>query len=101
MTYTELLEIAVCVLAVYGFYALVCHLIAFCLPKGDLSIGVHVRQGEKLKPQEGMQCATVLSEEHRGHLQPPVFLLDEAIDKETEMMLCELGHRIYRLSDGG
>ena len=99
MTYVELLEIAVCVLAVYGFYALVCHLLAFVCPKGDLSIGVHVRRGEKMKPQEDLQYATILSEEHRGHLQPPVFLLDEALDRESIEMLRETGRRLYRLLD--
>ena len=99
MTYVELLEIAVCVLAVYGFYALVCHLLAFICPKGDLSIGVHVRRGERITPQENLQYATVLSEEHRGHLQAPVFLLDEALDRESEQILRETGRRIYRLLD--
>ena len=97
MTYVELLEIAVCVLAVYGFYALVCHFLAFVCPKGDFSIAVHVRRGEKMTPQENLQYATVLSEEHRGHLQPPVFLLDEALDRESEAILRETGYRIYRL----
>ena len=99
MTYTEILEIAVCVLAVYGFYAIVCHLIAFVCPKGDFSVGVHVKRGEKLTPQENMQCATVLTENFRGHLRPPVFLLDEPLDRETELMLTELGYRIYRLTN--
>ena len=99
MTYIELLEIVVCVLAVYGFYALICHLLAFICPKGDLSIGVHIRRGEKLTPQEDLQYAKILSEEHRGHLQPPVFLLDEAPDRECVAMLRETGHRIYRLLD--
>jgi len=96
MTYVEILEILVCVLAVYGFYALICHLLAFLCPKGELSMGVHVDGEGEIAPLEDMHYAIILTEEHRGHLQPPVFLLDKTVDKQTEGVLREQGYRLYR-----
>ena len=99
MTATELLEIVVCVFAVYGVYALLCHLLAYLIPKADLSVGVHVDGESAFSAAEDLRYAIILTEEHRGHFQPPVFLLDKTAEDTLLAALREEGCEIYRRID--
>ena len=99
MTFADILEILVCLLAVYGVYDLLCHTLAFLCPKADLSVGVHLGEESGNHAMEDLRYAVILTEEHRGQMRPPVFLLDESIDEKILASLREEGCEIYRRID--
>ena len=92
----EILEIFICLFAVYGIYALVCRILALFMGKDALSIAFHVGEGEEIPVcVDGARQAEILSESMNGRLLPPVMLLDGRVSAETAQALRELGLTVY------
>lgn len=98
----EILEVAVCILATYGVYTLICQIIVCFCPKEDMAIGVIVPpHGEAGREHlsESMRYAFLLTEERHGNIHPPVLLLSEedgwAEAAELRHYGCAIYQRIY------
>ena len=79
MQLSDFLEIFVCMLAVYGIYAILCRFLAHGCYKGDMAVGLCLqhREGE-VDPaalEDGLRRARFLTEGQRGRMLPPVILL--------------------------
>ena len=80
MQLSDFLEIFVCMLAVYGIYAILCRFLAHGCYKGDMAVGLCLqhREGE-VDPaalEDGLRRARFLTEGQRGRMLPPVILLN-------------------------
>ena len=79
MQISDFLEIIVCMLAVYGIYAIVCRFLAHGCYKGDISVALRVKcGGGEIDPAtiaDGVRRARFLTEGQRGKMLPPVILL--------------------------
>ena len=95
MFLTVFLEILVCMLAVYGIYAILCRLLAHGCYKGDMALGLRILQGEQAATPatilDGVRRAQLLTEGQRGKMLPPVILLTGHPSEERRDALSELG----------
>jgi hypothetical protein len=92
----EILEIFICLFAVYGMYAFLCRILALFMGKDALSIAFHVREEEEpIICADGARQAEILSESMNGRLMPPVMLLDGKVSEETALTLRDLGLAVY------
>lgn len=87
MQVADLLEILVCVLAVYGVYAILCRILAHGCYKGDLAVALHLKRSaggrlDRGELQDGLRRARFLTEGQRGKMLPPVILLPAAPSEE-------------------
>lgn len=100
MGFVEILEIIVCVFAAYGIYSLLCHIIAAFCQKDAMAIGIQVAYKDAQDPfpnlEEHVRYAVLLTEEHRGNMQPPVLLLDADAEDACVEILREYGYEIFR-----
>lgn len=94
MQLSDFLEIIVCILAVYGIYAIMCRLLAHGCYKGDLSVGLRIKRGgRELDPAviaDGLRRARFLTEGQRGKMLPPVILLTARPGEWKDEELAEL-----------
>lgn len=97
MTLGEFFEIVVCVLAVYGVYALVCRVVAAFCSKERLAVGVLVSEGPDGTDRigEALRYAEILCEEHKGAWNPPVLLLPGEADSDRLAVLRGYGYDVY------
>ena len=81
MQIIDFLEIIVCMLDVYGIYAILCRFLSHGCYKGDLAVALRIKRGEEaLDPAaiaDGIRRARFLTEGQRGKMLPPVILLTE------------------------
>jgi hypothetical protein len=104
MQVSDFLEIIVCMLAVYGVYAIICRFLAHGCYKGDLSVALRVKCGEgEIDPAaiaDGVRRARFLTEGQRGKMLPPVILLtgpskERCVGEETELTAeCEVYYKL-------
>ncbi|MBQ8174799.1 MAG: hypothetical protein IJ009_05290 [Clostridia bacterium] len=92
MGFLEIMEIVVCIFAVYGVYALVCRLLGHGCYKGDLSVAIHKTEGET---GDAIHRAIILTEAQNGKMRSPVILLEKTPSAEEEKALRECGCRLY------
>ncbi|MBQ8351850.1 MAG: hypothetical protein IJY20_07395 [Clostridia bacterium] len=94
MQVSDFLEIIVCMLAVYGIYAILCRLLAHGCYKGDLAVGIRIkRESDHADPAviaDGVRRARFLTEGQRGKMLPPVILLTGQIKDLDANELAEL-----------
>ena len=104
MQLSDFLEIFVCMLAVYGIYAILCRFLAHGCYKGDMAVGLCLqhREGE-VDPaalEDGLRRARFLTEGQRGKMLPPVILLtgpskERCVGEETELTAeCEVYYKL-------
>lgn len=103
MQLSDFLEIFVCMLAVYGIYAILCRFLAHGCYKGDMAVGLCLqhREGE-VDPaalEDGLRRARFLTEGQRGRMLPPVILLNgnpSVVSEELEELKreCEVYCRL-------
>ncbi len=103
MFWTVFWEILVCMLAVYGVYAIVCRLFSHGAYRGDLAIGVRVQPGRPdstpAAVTDAVRRAQLLTEGQCGRMLPPVILLKEPDHPAWEELseYCR-GYEVYILS---
>ena len=91
----EILELVVCVFAVYGVYALLCRFLSRRCYKGDLSVALHVKREGEIPPDDGLRRALLLTEAQKGRMQSPVILLDCKTDDRSRLLLEDSGCDVY------
>ena len=100
MDFLEIItEIVVCILAVYGIYAILCRILAHGCYKGDLSIALHADRQADLLSDAGARRATLLTEAQNGKMRSPVILVDGETDENMLHILAESGYDLYRKMD--
>jgi hypothetical protein len=92
MLFLEILEILVCILAVYGLYAILCRMIGHGCYHGDLSVAVHYTAGEE---RDAVLRAVILTEAQNGPMHAPVLLLEAQPTAEEMTALHECGCHLY------
>ena len=92
MDFFEIVEILVCIFAVYGVYALVCRLLGHGCYKGDLSVAAY-ETGEETA--DAVRRATILTEAQNGRMRSPVILLEQTPSAERIEALRECGCHLY------
>ena len=102
MTVADVFEVFVCILAVYGVYALICRFLARGCYKGDLAVGLRVQttaaERDPAALADGIRRAHFLTEGQRGSMLPPVILLDSRPDSEMDVAeLLGQGEIYYRM----
>lgn len=97
----EFAEMIVCILAVFGVYAILCRLLALFCRGEKLSYALHIANDKEAEvlADDGVREAILLTESENGRLMPPVILLDEALEDATLARLRDYGYRIYRRED--
>lgn len=95
MNLTVFFEIIVCLLAVYGIYAILCRFLAHGCYKGDLAVGLRIKQEKETADQvaitDGVRRARFLTEGQCGRMLPPVILLTGEPSASLQEALDELG----------
>ena len=94
MIFTVILEILVCMLAVFGIYAILCRLLAHGCYQGDTAIGLRLKDGGRADwaaLADGVRRARLLTEGQRGKMLPPVILLTGAPSEALAEQLHALG----------
>ena len=92
MLFVGILELFVCIFAVYGVYALICRLVSHGCYRGDLSVAVHQSEAE---PSDAVHRAILLTEAQNGKMRSPVLLLERAPDAKEKEALLQCGCRLY------
>ena len=96
MAFSEIMEIFVCVLAVWGVYCILRSFVAWCLPKGDISLAVHAR-GEQSEYELycALREAQLITDSRTEFSCEPVVLVDEFVTSEELEKISESGAYIY------
>ena len=92
MLFSEILEVLVCILAVYGLYAIICRVIGHGCFRGDVSYAVHYTAGEE---RDAVLRAIILTEAQNGRMRSPVLLLETQPNAEEIAALHECGCHLY------
>lgn len=92
MLFFEILEILICILAVYGLYAIICRVLGHGCLRGDLSVAVHYTAG---KERDAILRAVILTEAQNGPMRSPVLLLETQPSAEEIAALHECGCHLY------
>lgn len=96
MDFSEIAEIFVCVLAVWGVYCIFRSFVAWCLPKNNISIAVHTtRQEPEYELYTSLKEARLISESNRDLSSDPVILVDGAVTDEELQIISDTGCATY------
>ena len=93
---SEMAEIFICVLAVWGLYCIFRAFVAWCLPKKNISIAVHTTKEEsEYELYSSLKEAQLISDTKSGVSREPVILVDEAVSDEELEKISDTGCTTY------
>ena len=96
MDFSEIAEIFICVLAVWGLYCIFRAFVSWCLPKKNISIAVHTtREETEYELYTSLKEAQLISEGKAGVSGSPVILVDEAVSDEELEKISDTGCATY------
>ena len=94
MHLSDVFEIIVCMLAVYGIYALICRFISHGCYKGDLAVAFRPKDVAAVNdPQtvaDGIRRARLMTEGQHGSMLPSVILLPVDVGQTDPDLLAAL-----------
>ncbi len=94
-------EMIVCILAVFGVYAILCRVLAVFCRGEKLSYALHIENDAEARAlaDDGIREAMLMTESENGRLLPPVILLNAPLGEEMLERLRGYGYRIYHRED--
>ncbi len=97
MVWRELLGLLLCVLAVYGLYALLCRWLAHGIPRGGWTIGVHADDLGQVPGAlpDRMREASLVREANVEGMGRPVVLLEVPWEEDALDRLGTIGYAVY------
>ena len=96
MSFSEFAEIFVCVLAVVGVYCIFSSFVSWCLPKGNVSLGVHAtREQTEFELYNSLREAQLLAEGSSDMSRRPVVLVDWEMTENDLEKITDTGCAVY------
>ena len=96
MSFSEIAEIIVCVLAVWGVYCIFSSFVAWCLPRQNVSLGVHAkREQSELELYNSLREAQLLAENSSELSRRPVVLVDFTMTENELKKIVDTGCAVY------